>query len=318
MITEHLSETPVIAIIGAGTIGMAWSVVFASAGLETRLFDAGPGQAEKAKETAARRLADLANHGLIEEDLAAILARIHPAETLDEALSGASHVQENVPEDLSLKHKVLADVLATAPRDCVIASSTSFIEPTRLFSEMPGRERCLVIHPGNPPFLIRVTEIVPAPFTAPETTSRAEALMAHVDMGPVRVNHEPEGFAFNRLQGALLREAYCLVRDGIVTPDEIDRMVRDGLGLRLSVTGPFENADLNAPGGIEGHAERMGPSYYRLGQERGQDDPWTADMVATVSAARRAKLPMDDRAERAAWRDQAVMRVMKARKDAGV
>jgi len=119
---------------------------------------------------------------------------------------------------------------------------------------------------------------------------------------------------FNRLQGALLREAYCLVRDGVTTAADIDRIVRDGMGIRLAVTGPFENADLNAQGGIEGHAKRMGPSYARLGAERGQNDPWTDEMVATVAAERRAALPLDRKDARAAWRDRAVMTILRARR----
>jgi 3-hydroxyacyl-CoA dehydrogenase len=134
-------------------------------------------------------------------------------------------------------------------------------------------------------------------------------------MAPIAVNKEVEGFVFNRLQGALLREAYCLVRDGVTTAGDIDRIVRDGMGIRLAVTGPFENADLNAQGGIEAHAKRMGPSYARLGAERGQNDPWTDEMVATVAAERRAALPLDQKDARAAWRDRAVMTILRARKD---
>ena len=75
---------------------------------------------------------------------------------------------------------------------------------------------------------------------------------------------EVEGFIFNRLQGALLREAYCLVRDGVASVEDIDRVVRDGLGLRWSVIGPFETVDLNIRGGIAQHALKMGPAYARI------------------------------------------------------
>src|SRR5688500_6615019 len=113
-------------------------------------------------------------------------------------------------------------------------------------------------------------------------------------MQPVLVRKEVEGFVFNRLQGALLREAYCLVRNGVASVEDIDRIVRDGLGLRWSVVGPFETADLNNRGGIEAHAEKMGPAYARMGAERGQHDPWTPDLVAKVAAARRRALPLAD------------------------
>ena len=133
-------------------------------------------------------------------------------------------------------------------------------------------------------------------------------------MEPIVVQKEVEGFVFNRLQGALLREAYCLVRDGVVSVDEIDRVVRSGLGLRWSVIGPFETADLNTRGGIASHAEKMGPAYARMGAERGQHDPWTPDLVAKVTEQRRDLLPLDRWEARVAWRDRRMMALIRHRK----
>jgi 3-hydroxyacyl-CoA dehydrogenase len=98
------------------------------------------------------------------------------------------------------------------------------------------------------------------------------------------VRREVEGFLFNRLQGALLREAYCLVRDGVASVDDVDEVVRSGLGRRWALIGPFETSDLNTRGGIESHAAKMGPAYERMGAERGQHDPWTPELVAEVTA----------------------------------
>jgi 3-hydroxyacyl-CoA dehydrogenase len=119
----------------------------------------------------------------------------------------------------------------------------------------------------------------------------------------VVVRTEVEGFVFNRLQGALLREAYCLVRDGVVDVADIDEIVRSGLGRRWSIIGPFETADLNTRGGIASHAEKMGPAYERMGAERGQHDPWTAELVAEVAAQRRRILPLEEWEQRVEWRD---------------
>jgi hypothetical protein len=127
-------------------------------------------------------------------------------------------------------------------------------------------------------------------------------------MAPVRLRKEVEGFVFNRLQGALLREAYCLVRDGVASVEDIDTVVRQGLGLRWSVIGPFETVDLNTRGGIASHALKMGPAYERMGAERGQHDPWTPALVAEVERQRRALLPLEAWEARIAWRDRALMR----------
>ncbi|MAO56076.1 MAG: 3-hydroxyacyl-CoA dehydrogenase [Rhodospirillaceae bacterium] len=315
--TVQLPDDPIISLVGAGTIGMAWAVVFSTGGMRVKLYDSQPGALETTLDKARARLGDLARHGLIPQDggVEDAMALIEPVTDLGEALDGASLIQENVPEFVDLKRDLLAQVAELAPENCAIASSTSFIEPSRIFDHVKGRERCLVLHPGNPPFLIRVVEVVPAPFTSPEAVEIGAGLMARAGMAPVYVNKEVEGFVLNRLQGALLREAYCLVRDGVTSVEDIDRIVRDGLGFRWSLIGPFESVDLGTRGGIAGHAERMGPSYERQGAERGQHDPWTPDLVEKVVAARRAILPLDKWEERGAWRDEGLMRLLRTKRD---
>ena len=138
-------------------------------------------------------------------------------------------------------------------------------------------------------------------------------ILEGVGLSVVVVHEEIEGFVFNRLQGAVLREAYCLVRDGIASVDDIDRIMRDGLGLRWSVIGPFETVDLNTVGGIEAHAARLGPAYARMGAERGQHDPWTPELVAEVARQRREALPLEDWQARGAWRDRQIMAALATR-----
>jgi 3-hydroxyacyl-CoA dehydrogenase len=305
-----------IAIIGAGSIGTGWAIVFAAAGFAVRLQDTDPTRLDAARAEASARLDDLAGHGLLAEPAAEVAARIAMTDTVAAATDGAEHVQECAPEQLDLKRQLFAELDALAPADCPIASSSSFMPASRFAAGLPGRARCLVVHPGNPPFLMRVAEVVPAPFTAPAAVERSEALLRSVDIAPIRVAKEVEGFVFNRLQGAILREAYCLVRDGVASVADIDRIVRDGLGLRWAAIGPFETVDLNTRGGIAAHAERMGPAYGRMGAERGQNDPWTPELVADVTAQRRAALPLEEWAERVAWRDRMVMALLRARQAA--
>ena len=143
---------------------------------------------------------------------------------------------------------------------------------------------------------------------------RTHALFTAVGQEPVVLEQEIEGFIYNRLQGAVLREAYCLLRDGIASLADIDRVMKAGLGLRWSVIGPFETADLNYRGGIREHARRMGASYYRMGAARGQHDEWGDELVAEADRQRRALLPLERWDERVAWRDRALMRVLAERK----
>lgn len=301
-----------IGIIGGGSIGVAFALVFARAGFDVRVQDPDPARRAAVPGEIAQRLRDLGGHGLIAEAPDAILARVAVVASVEAAVADAVLVQECAPEQLPLKRTLFAELDRLARPEAVLASASSFLQASSFAAELPGRARCLVGHPGNPPYLIPVIEIVPAPFTDEAAASRAEAVYAAAGLSPIRVRKEVEGFVFNRLQGALLREAYCLVRDGVASVEDIDRVVRDGLGLRWSVVGPFETVDLNTRGGIAAHALKMGPAYERMGAERGQHDPWTPELVAAVSAARRALLPLEQWEERVAWRDRQLMALLAA------
>ena len=306
-----------IAIVGAGSIGVAWAIVFARAGEAVTLQDPDAARLELAPRELLSRLEELHRFELLDEEPTAIADRVRTAAVTAEAVAGAAYVQEFAPESLELKQKLFARLDAEAPRDAVLASSTSALTATAIAGGLAGRERCLVAHPGNPPFLLPVVELVPAPFTSADAVERATATLEQAGMSVVRLAREVEGFVFNRLQGAVLREAYALVRDGVVGVEDIDRVVREGLGRRWAVIGPFETSDLNTRGGIEVHAERMGPAYERMGAERGQHDPWTPELVARVVRERRSLLPLESGEERVEWRDRMLMALERARRLSG-
>lgn len=305
-----------IAIIGAGSIGVAWTVVFARAGHPVALHDVDAERLSVARAEVESRLADLARHGLADEPVDAVLSRVRIAPTLPGALDAALYVQECAAESLPLKRDLFAALDGLAAPGAVLASSTSMIPCSRFAAGLPGRARCLVVHPANPPYLLPVAELVPAPFTDPETVYGTRNLLSGIGMAPVVLAREIEGFVLNRLQGALLREAYCLVRDGVAAPEDIDLVVRAGLGRRWSVLGPFATAELNTRGGIERHAEIMGPAYARMGAERGQHDPWTPDLVRRVAAAIQRTLPPAQWADHVTRRDHALMGLEQARRAA--
>jgi L-gulonate 3-dehydrogenase len=305
-----------IAVTGGGSIGTSWAIVFARVGHPVALYDPDPLRREAASVEILERLTALAEAELIEEPPGPVAGRVTVHSELRTALDGAIHVQECAPERLELKRTLFADLDELAPPDAVLASSSSAITISETASALAGRNRCLVVHPANPPHLLPVVELVPADFTDPEVVERTAQLLSGAGMSPVRVNFEIEGFVYNRLQGALLREAYCLVRDGVISVDELDRVVREGLGRRWAVIGPFETVDLNTRGGIGVHGPRMRDAYARMGAMRGQDDPWTDDLIEQVTAARRAHLPLDGWDERVAWRDRMLIQLERARRSA--
>jgi L-gulonate 3-dehydrogenase len=309
-------ESPLtIGIAGAGSIGVSFAILFARQGWSVRLWDPDQERRSRLPEELAIRAQDLIRYGLFDRSAQALLEPIEIVDTLERVVEQAHLVMECAPEQLAIKTRLFADLDALAGPETILASASSAIPISQVAAVLPGRSRCLVAHPGNPPHLIPVIELVPAPFTSALAVQRAKDLFTRAGQKPVVLNCEIEGFIFNRLQGALLREAYCLVRDHVANVADIDCVVREGLGLRWSVIGPFETADLNTRGGIEQHAKKLGPAYERMGAQRGQHDPWTPDLVAEVTSQRRAILPLEHWDERVAWRDQALMRLVKQRSE---
>jgi len=291
------------AILGAGSIGVSFVLRFTRAGGAVTMWDPLPGALDRAET----ELAEGAAAAGLPPDVLKSLVRLET--DLPVAVADASLIQECAPEQLELKRQLLADVVRHAPADALIASSSSAMMPSLLAARLDDQaaERFLVAHPANPPHLLPVIELVPGERTSAQALQRARRWYRDAGMRPVAVRREVEGFVYNRLQGAVLREAYCLVRDGVAGVDDIDEVMRSGLGRRWSVVGPFETADLNTRGGIASHARKMGPAYERMGAERGQHDPWTPDLVARVAAERRELLPPGVWTERVRWRDRRLM-----------
>jgi L-gulonate 3-dehydrogenase len=301
--------TDKIAIVGAGLIGRAWAIVFARAGRRVALYDPDPLALSAALETIGVNLADLAENGLI-ADPAETLQRIELVKSLEAALHGALYVQENGPENLATKQDLFRELDRLADPSAVLASSSSALRASLFTEDLPGRARCLVAHPVNPPYLVPLVELGPAPWTSRETVARTRALMETVGQVPVELKKEIPGFLLNRLQGALLGEAFRLVEQGYCAMEDIDKTVKDGLGLRWSFMGPFETIDLNAPGGIADYIRRYGPAYHEMAQSAGAPATWSDALTAQLEDERRQTLPSDKLGERTAWRDRRLMALL--------
>jgi 3-hydroxyacyl-CoA dehydrogenase len=307
-----------VCIAGTGSIGVAFAVLFAKAGWSVRCWDPMPDALDRAQHDLRDRLLRLEKHGLLDEPADVAAAHVSFGCSLTDAVSDVHLVQECAPEQLELKRELFTALAGLAPAGAVLASSSSAIQPSLLAEPLPrAADRILVAHPGNPPYLLPLIEIVAGPATSATAVAAARAVYEAAGLTPVTLHREIEGFVFNRLQGALLREAYCLLRDGVADVADIDTVVRLGLGRRWSVVGPFETADLNTRGGLAAHAQRMGPAYFRMGAERGQQDRWTPELVGTAVAQRRALLPLERWEERVAWRDEQLMRLLACERSDG-
>ncbi|QDG77276.1 3-hydroxyacyl-CoA dehydrogenase [Labrenzia sp. PHM005] len=292
-----------VAIIGFGIIGQSWSISFARAGFKVRVFD--PALPEDWYQFLKAALDDLKELGLLEgQEPQAVLSRVSSVPSMQDAVCEAIYVQENTPEVASVKSRVFDELDALCQPDAIIASSTSALLPSQFTENLKGAERCLVAHPLNPPHLIPAVEIVPNPGTSDRAIKKTCELMQAIGQKPIVAKDEVPGFIMNRLQGAILDEAFALVGDGVCTVDDVDRAVRDGLARRWAFMGPFETIDLNAPGGVAGFMDRYGEAYANIGEGRPNRKTWDGLLRDQVVRARRNAISEADLISRQEWRDR--------------
>jgi L-gulonate 3-dehydrogenase len=281
---EMNKENRNVAIVGVGLIGRAWAAIFARAGWNVRLTDPHAPTLAAAPGLIRDELHALARHGLADNPEGAA-ARITASKGVKEALDGVAFVQESGPELVEQKKIIWAELDKLAPADAILASSTSAITASRFTETLPGRARCLVGHPVNPPHLVPLVELCGAPWTSTETIDRARNIYREIGQVPVTINREINGFVLNRLQGALLAEAFRLVGEGYISAEDLDHTVKNGLGLRWSFLGPFETIELNAPGGIPDYCARYTGFYKELATSAAGPEVYQSPNVDRVIAA---------------------------------
>jgi 3-hydroxyacyl-CoA dehydrogenase len=305
-----------VAIVGAGLVGRGWAIVFARAGHDVVIYDGGAEIRASVIERISASLDDMRKAGLA--DAGHVMQRLSVVDTLEAAVAGADYIQESVLERRDVKKAVCLEIDRAMRPDAVVGSSSSGIPASAFTEECANRSRFLVVHPVNPPHLIPLVELVPAPWTDAEIVPWLRAQMEQVGQAAIVVRKEVEGFVLNRLQGALLNEAWALLEEGVASAADIDLTVSQGLGYRWSFMGPFETIDLNAPGGIADYARRLGPLYHAIALERRNPAPWSEALIAKAEAARREKLPASDLGERSTWRDCNLMALVAHKRRTGV
>lgn len=300
-----------VALVGVGQIGRGWGPIFANAGYDVRLFDISDPGAEKALSVIRAGLEDMQREGMI-SSVDALLERITPADSLEEACADAVFVQESVPEQPDIKNSVFNEIDAVAPFGAPIASSCSSLPPDLIMENVPGRERCLIAHPCTPPHLIPVVELLPSTWTSPKTMDAAWRLFEEIGQKPVLVQKPVFGYAINRLHAVLCREAVSLVQEGVMSPRDVDVCIKHGIGLRWSFMGPLETMDLNSNAGFKEYTTKFSSVYDQVGKSVDYSQIWSDEAIAEVEAWRREKCPStEDIEKRRRWRDRSLMRLAK-------
>ncbi len=304
-----------VVVLGGGAIGLGLASTVLSAGGGVDLVEPDDSARAAAGSGIEAHLADIRTAGHPVRDDGAALSRLRVYPALGDAAPDPSLVLEAAPERLSLKRSLFAGILRWAGGDTPVATTSSALTVSEIVDQPEDQAQCLNAHCFNPPSVLRAIECVPGPGTRPETTETATRILGTLGFEPVLLSHAIPAFVGNRLQGAVLREAYRLVDAGVVDVEGLDRLVRETLGPRWALSGPFETAELNTPGGIRGHAARMGPAYGAIGEALGEREPyWSGALVERVEAERRALLPESGIPARAAWRRRALARLTAARR----
>ncbi len=297
----------IVAVIGAGLIGRAWAMVFARAGWRVRLHDRDCAQLDAAHAFIAASLDEQAGYGLVTDPEAA-LARIDRVPALADALAGVDWVQENLPETLDVKREVFALLDRHTPAEAVLASSTSAIPASQFTAALPGRARCLVAHPVNPPHLVPVVELCGAPWTAPAVIERAKRVYAER-----RTSAHCRAIAKSTASSSTDCRAPCWPKrcgsSARVTfrPQTSTRRYATASVSRWSFMGPLATIELNAPSGIADYCARYGGFYRRLAEAPPAPSVWDADSAARVAGT--LGPPADAHAfeARTRWRDRRLM-----------
>lgn len=243
---EHLEiridmDLPIqsLAVVGAGAMGSGIAALFAAKGRTVVLIDPVPGALERAADVIDRQL------GVYAPGAVAETRRRIRMDTGLEAACSCDLVIEAVPEKLELKRDIFARLDTLCRPETIFATNTSGLSINAIAEAVTRRERFVGTHFFTPADVIPLVEVVRNDHTAAATVERVMAALRDVGKRPVLVNRDIPGFIANRIQHALAREAISLLEKGIASAEDIDEVVKWSLGIRLALTGPLEQRDMN-------------------------------------------------------------------------
>ncbi|XP_005109678.1 lambda-crystallin homolog isoform X2 [Aplysia californica] len=302
-----------IAVIGSGLIGRSFSMLFVSGGYQVSVYDVEPAQNAVAKDDIWSQLNKLEEQGLLRGSLSKEqqFANITYTEDLAECVNGAFFIQECIPERLELKKSVFAKIEKVMSPDAIMSSSTSALMPSLISGDLTHKNRFVVTHPTNPPFYAPATEVVPASWTDADVIEKTVALLKEIGQAPVLLKKEINGFVLNRIQYAILAETWNLIRDGIVSPEDCDVIMSQGLGMRYAFMGPWETAYLNADG-LHSYSDRYADMIYGIQKDFLPPEKIGGETLDVIQRGmENVAGPVENLEQRRQWRDRRLVALAK-------
>ncbi|PNP59919.1 hypothetical protein FNYG_14765 [Fusarium nygamai] len=296
-INDNRDEDLRITIIGAGTIGVslaALHLTYLKTPSNLTIVDVRP---------------DLESHILrslpayLPQSLHIRVPQVKMASSVPAAVKDSAIVQECGPENLAFKSALWSEVESHAPSDALFWTSTSGIPASHQNVQMRDPSRLIVVHPFNPPHILPLLEIVPSPQTSQTVIDLTVGFWRRRGRQPVLLQKEITGFVAGRLAWVLLREAIHLVDQGVVTVEQLDRIIENSMGPRWAYAGPFKSFHAGGgPGGLEGLLKNVGPTVQACWDDAGKvnmGDTWEDTVFRQVRESYRAlNLEERDRANR--------------------
>jgi carnitine 3-dehydrogenase len=234
VVESTMRQVKTLGLLGTGVIGGGWAARALHFGIDVVAADLKPGMERWIRDAVANA------EGPLSRLTFAPLppkGRLSFTTDLNAMARAADFIQENIPEQLELKQRVLAEVSGHAAADVVIASSTSGLMPSDLQRDMTAPERLLVGHPFNPVYLLPLVEVVAGRQTSDAALDAATRFYTDIGMQPLRVRREVPGHLTDRLQEALWREILHMVNEDVATTGELDDSIVYGPGLRWAAMG---------------------------------------------------------------------------------
>ena len=275
-----MSEPTKIAIVGAGTIGLSFVKLYLTSSpdpVAITIFDTRPDLEEYVSSSIQQ----------IQQKHSS--STVKTTKSLPGAVSDASIVQEQGPENLAFKAKIWSQIEGHASATALFWSSTSGIPASAQAKDMKDPSRLLVVHPYNPPHVMPLLEVVPSSSTSQEVIDRTLEYWNSLGRAPVVIKQECTGFVANRLAFVLLREAIHLVKEGVVTVEEVDKIVETSMGPRWAVAGPFKSYHAGGgKGGLEAFFANIGGTVQQCWDDAGKvnvGDGWEEDVFRQTKDA---------------------------------
>jgi len=248
------AEIKHIVIAGAGLMGASMAQIFAKYEYTVTIFDIFEAGIEKGKELVRiNQRASIEEGDITKEESTQLLSNISYSMDM-ECFRSADYVIEAIVENMDVKKKFWSSVSEIISDDAVLTSNTSGLSITAIGEAVKNPQRFAGMHWVNPPHIIPLVEVIAGDKTADETLTIVKEVAESIHKKPVLVMKDVNGFILNRLQFSVLREALYIVENGIASAEDVDNVMKYGLGMRYAAIGPFETVDL---GGLD--------TFYKVG-----------------------------------------------------